>query len=247
MSGAADRRPREPAIRRRHAGTHANTRPRDAGILIIIRRDADRPRLLMGRRSNRHAFMPNLVVFPGGRVDRSDHFGPSADALEPAVLDRLLVRTGASMSTRRARAIALAAIRETCEETGVMLARPAASATTATGAWKPFSERSLLPALAGLRLIARAITPPRRSRRFDARFFAAFSDQIAGRIDIAEDELSEVQWLTFDEARSTDLPMITELILNHLEGRLSEDPHLSKDAIIPFHYMRHGRFVCDMI
>ena len=247
MNGAADQRPSEPAVRRRHAGRHANTRPKDAGILIVIRRDADRPRLLMGRRSSRHAFMPNLVVFPGGRVDRADHFGPSADALAPAVLDRLLVQTGARMSARRARAIALAAVRETCEETGIILAKPASAAAPPAVVWKPFSDRKLLPALGGLRLIARAITPPRRSRRFDARFFATFSDQIADQVAIAEDELSEIQWLTFNEARSTDLPMITELILNHLEGRLSTDPDLGTDATIPFHYMRHGRFVCDMI
>ncbi len=238
----------EPADRKRHAGTHANSRPKDAGILIIIRRDTDQPRLLMGRRSNRHAFMPNLVVFPGGRVDRADHFGPSADDLAKPVLNKLLSHTGAAMSPRRARAVALAAIRETCEETGVLVARPA-KATNAARAkvWQPFVQRDLLPTLQHLRFIARAITPPRRNRRFDARFFAAFDDQIAGRMDIAEDELSEVQWLTFDEARATDLPMITEMILNSLQTRLDADPDLKANTPIPFHSMRHGRFVCDMI
>jgi 8-oxo-dGTP pyrophosphatase MutT (NUDIX family) len=238
----------EPSNRQRHAGTHPNTRPKDAGILIVIRRDSDGHRLLMGRRSSRHAFMPNLVVFPGGRVDRTDYTGPSADELAKPVLNKLLQQTPAAMSPRRARAIALSAIRETCEETGVLLGRPATSdRPSRAGAWQPFIERSLLPSLKDLRFVARAITPPRRNRRFDARFFAAFSDQIAGQISIADDELSEVQWLTFDEARATDLPMITELILNHLQDRLARDPDLSTDAGIPFHYMRHERFVCDMI
>jgi 8-oxo-dGTP pyrophosphatase MutT (NUDIX family) len=249
MSEDAASQPRPLASeRRRHAGTHPNTRPKDAGILIIIRRDRDGHRLLMGRRSGRHAFMPNLVVFPGGRIDRADHFGPSADELPKPVMTRLLKQTNAAMTPRRARAIALSAIRETCEETGVLLARPAAPEKPARSpAWRPFVEHNLLPSLSGLRLIARAITPPRRNRRFDARFFAAFSDQIAGEVPISEDELGEVQWLTFDEARATDLPMITELILNHLQGRLADDPHLIADAKIPFHSMRHGRFVCDMI
>lgn len=238
----------DPADRKRRAGTHPNTRPKDAGILIIIRRDADQPRLLMGRRSNRHAFMPNLVVFPGGRVDRADHFGPSADDLAKPVLDKLLSHSGARMSPRRARAIALAAIRETCEETGVLVAKPAKSPNAPRAkVWQPFVQRDLLPSLRHLRYIARAITPPRRNRRFDARFFAAFDDQIAGQMKIAEDELSEVQWLTFDDARATDLPAITEMILNSLQARLAADPDLSAEATIPFHAMRHGRFVCDMI
>lgn len=237
-----------PADRRRHAGTHPNTRPKDAGILIVIRRDADAHRLLMGRRSGRHAFMPNLVVFPGGRVDRADHFGPSADELSKPVMDRLLQRTPANMSARRARAIALSAVRETCEETGILLGRPAEGSNPARNtAWKPFVDRNLLPALGGLRLIARAITPPRRNRRFDARFFATFEDQIGGRISTSDDELGEVAWLTFDEARATDLPGITELILDHLESRLVADPELRQDAKIPFHFMRYGRFCCDMI
>jgi 8-oxo-dGTP pyrophosphatase MutT (NUDIX family) len=238
----------EPAGRQRHAGSHPNTRPKDAGILIIIRRDADQPRLLMGRRSNRHAFMPNLVVFPGGRVDRADHFGPSADTLARPVLEKLLSRTDSRMSPRRARAIALAAIRETCEETGVLVARSATVGNRPKAkVWQPFLQRDLLPTLQHLRFVARAITPPRRNRRFDARFFAAFDDQIAGQINIAEDELSEVQWLTFDEARATELPMITELILNSLQARLAADPDLNANPAIPFHAMRHGRFVCDMI
>jgi 8-oxo-dGTP pyrophosphatase MutT (NUDIX family) len=245
---AVNRHQPDPSARHRHAGTHPNTRPKDAGILIVIRRDKDRPRLLMGRRSGRHAFMPNLVVFPGGRVDRTDHFGPSADELAPPVLKRLLRQTRTRMTPRRARAIALSAIRETCEETGVLLARSAPDMPVSKApAWQPFLERNLLPSLENLRFIARAITPPRRNRRFDARFFAAFADQIAGQVPVAEDELSEVQWLTFDDARATDLPRITEMILDHLESRLATDPHLDSDQKIPFHYMRHERFVCDMI
>ena len=230
------------------SGGHPPMRPKDAGVLIIVRRDADEPRLLMGRRSSRHAFMPNTVVFPGGRVDRGDRYGPSADSLKTDVVDKLLARTHKRMTDARARAIALAAIRETFEETGVMLARPAAiPGTKSSDAWKGFAEKGILPALGELRLIARAITPPGRSRRFDARFFATFSDQIGGQVPVAEDELSEVQWLTFDEARATDLPRITGAILNHLQERLQTDPGLSKAATIPFHYMRNGRFVCDMI
>ena len=47
-------------------------RPKDAATLILIRRDAAQPRVLMGKRSARHAFMPDKYVFPGGRVDPED-------------------------------------------------------------------------------------------------------------------------------------------------------------------------------
>jgi 8-oxo-dGTP pyrophosphatase MutT (NUDIX family) len=237
-----------PSERQRHAGTHPNSRPKDAGILIVIRRDGDTNRLLMGRRSGRHAFMPNLVVFPGGRVDRADHFGPSADKLPEPVLSRLLSRTPANMTPRRARAIALSAIRETCEETGLLLGqRSDGSKSVRNTVWRPFIDQDLLPSLSGLRLIARAITPPRRNRRFDARFFATFADQIGGQVTSSDDELGEVAWLTFDEARASDLPGITELILDHLESRLDADPYLQDDTEIPFHFMRYGQFCCDMI
>lgn len=237
-----------PSERQRHAGTHPNSRPKDAGILIVIRRDGDANRLLMGRRSGGHAFMPNLVVFPGGRVDRADHFGPSADELPKPVMSRLLRRTPANMTPQRARAIALSAIRETCEETGLLLGKRSPGAKPARNiVWQPFVDQDLLPSLGGLRLIARAITPPRRNRRFDARFFAAFADQIGGQVSSSDEELGEVAWLTFDEARASDLPGITELILDHLEGRLEADPDLRHDAKIPFHFMRYGRFCCEMI
>src|SRR5665213_1535476 len=64
-------------------------RPRDAATLVIVRRDAAKPRLLMGRRHGGHDFMPDKWVFPGGRIDRSDYRAPSASELRPEVAARL--------------------------------------------------------------------------------------------------------------------------------------------------------------
>ena len=96
-------------------------RPRDAATLIIVRRDAAKPRLLMGRRNGGHDFMPDKWVFPGGRIDRSDFHAPYATDLRPEVATRL----EKTAPPARARAIALSAIRETFEEAGLLLAKPA--------------------------------------------------------------------------------------------------------------------------
>ena len=92
-------------------------RPKDAATLIIVRRDAEKPRVLMGLRGSGHDFMPDKWVFPGGRIDRSDFRAPTANELRPDVAARL----AEGAIPRRARALALSAIRETFEETGLAL------------------------------------------------------------------------------------------------------------------------------
>ena len=122
----------------------------------------------MGRRSAQHVFMPNKYVFPGGRVDRADATAPLAGDLTSDVLS-VMCR---NLPERRARAAAAAAVRETAEETGLLIARPGALPTRATRIGSP-SNRTVLAyrTCHRLRLITRAITPPGRSRRFDTWFF----------------------------------------------------------------------------
>jgi 8-oxo-dGTP pyrophosphatase MutT (NUDIX family) len=223
-------------------GPHSNRRPRDAATLIVLRRDPDGMRVLMGRRSDRHVFMPGKVVFPGGGVDAADRHAPSADELDPAVEAKLLSGMRGRPSRSRARALALAAIREAFEETGVVIGRPGAPTRPAPDAtWRRFHALGLLPSLSPLRLIARAVTPPRRPRRFDARFFAVFGEHIARCIAVPEDELMSPEWLTFEETGNQDLPAITRAVLADLQMRLTRDPELSPDAPVPFHYMRSGQ------
>ena len=115
-------------------GGHKLVKPRHAATLIIVRRDAKKPRLLMGRRNRGHAFMPDKWVFPGGRINRGDFTAPSATELSPEVETRLAM-TARHASPRLPRALALAAIRETFEEAGLLLAR---SAPQRPGAGPPF-------------------------------------------------------------------------------------------------------------
>jgi 8-oxo-dGTP pyrophosphatase MutT (NUDIX family) len=193
-------------------------RPRDAATLIIVRRDGAKPRLLMGRRHGGHDFMPDKWVFPGGRIDRSDFRAPAASELRPEVAARL----GRTAPARRARALALTAIRETFEEAGLLLAKPAPS-RPAAGPWREFLEIGAEPDLAALDFIARAITPPYRPKRFDARFFMADAEALLS-LDRRADcgELDEIAWVEVDEALHLDLPNITRFVLQELAQRLEE-------------------------
>ena len=98
-------------------------RPKDAATLILTR-GAKRPEVLMGRRAPGHVFMASKWVFPGGRIERADFTAADAGSLSHDAARRL----EAEMPARRARALALAAVRETFEETGLILGRPAPAA-----------------------------------------------------------------------------------------------------------------------
>lgn len=206
-------------------------RPKDAATLLIVRRDGPQPRVLMGRRSGGHAFMPDKWVFPGGRIHPSDFRVPTATELRPEVATAL--ERGAPSS--RARAIALAAIRETFEETGLLLARPGAPVAS-RGEWRDFLAAGALPDLGALDYVARAITPPARNRRFDARFFVADAEAlIALEPGAGSGELGELAWFDWPAALALDLPNITRVILAQVRARF-DDPGLP----IPYHRFERG-------
>jgi len=187
-------------------------RPRLAASLILTRGSGDGLEVLMGRRSSRHVFMPNKYVFPGGRVDRADATAPLAADLDARPLS--LMRQ--CLPERRARAAAVAAVRETAEETGLLIARPGQHHTRHPH-WRPFLRDGYLPDLSGLRVITRAITPPGRKRRFDTWFFTADATVLADdRPAKPSDELEDVHWVSFRDAKSLDLPFITHFVLDEL-------------------------------
>lgn len=194
-------------------------RPKDAATLILTRAGASGPEVLMGRRAPGHVFMASKWVFPGGRVDRADFAAASATAL-PEVSAARLER---EVPPRRARALALAAVRETFEETGLLLAEPAPAAQVA-GPWREFRAAGALPDLAVLAYVARAITPPGRSRRFDARFFMADASALLHPQPTAgSGELDEIAWIPLTEVESLDIPAITRFVVREVRARL-EDP-----------------------
>lgn len=217
-------------------------RPRDSATLILLDGTPSAPSVLLGKRNERHAFMPGKFVFPGGAVDANDGRVASASELDADTERRLRHRLNRSSRTR-ARALALAAIRETCEETGLLIGSPDdADKPPAPADWKAFSENRLRPNLGALTFVARAITPPGRPRRFDARFFVAHRRDVTGEVGgiVGPDaELVELRWLSFPEAREANLPLITKVVLAEIEARLRAD-HFRRPPV-PFYYYRHGR------
>jgi len=206
-------------------------RPKDAATLLIVRRDGPNPRVLMGRRHEGHAFMPDKWVFPGGRIHPSDFRVPVASELRHEVADAL----ARGCPGKRGRALALAAIRETFEETGLLLARPAPPRTS-RGEWRDFVKAGALPDLGALDYVARAVTPPGRTRRFDARFFVADADALLSLDPVViSDELGEVAWFDWAAAAKLDLPAITRVILAEVAARF-ETP----GRPIPFHRFVRG-------
>src|SRR5262249_21342533 len=100
--------------------TSPYVRPKDAATLILVDRTGAVPKVLLGKRHMRHKFMPGRYVFPGGRVDPADRSMPVARSLDPAALAQLMKRLQRPTAAK-AQAFALAAIRETFEETGLLL------------------------------------------------------------------------------------------------------------------------------
>lgn len=193
---------------------------RDAATILLVRRDAGVPAILMGQRGAGAAFMPSKYVFPGGAIDPGDAAVPLAAPLAPACLRRL----GAGAPAGLAPALAAGAIRELWEETGLLLGAPGSWPGTAPEGWRGFAESGLLPAAAALSFVFRAITPPGRPRRFDARFFLADAAALPGDPDDfsrASDELSHLHWVPMTEARRLNLPFITEVVLGEVVALLA--------------------------
>jgi 8-oxo-dGTP pyrophosphatase MutT (NUDIX family) len=228
--------------------SHPNRRPRDASTLILLDRAGPVPKVLMGRRHDRHKFMPGKFVFPGGRVEAYDGRMPASGSLAPEIEARLLKHVQRP-SALKARALALAAIRETCDETGLVLGVPTPQAPEVPAEdWRAFADFSVLPDLNGLHFIARAITPPGRPRRFDTRFFAADAQMIAQRIEGAvgpHGEFDDLVWVPLTEARDLDLPTITQVVLDELEQQTAAG--LSADQPVPFYRMLRRRFTRVML
>lgn len=196
-------------------GAIDKTALRHAATVVLWRNGPEgAAQVLMGQRGDKAAFMPSKYVFPGGAVDAADADVALAVGLRHSCAARLTVDTAIAPAT-----LAAAAIRELWEETGLALGITGdwtAPPEDEGHDWAGFAARGLVPAAGSMEFIFRAITPPGRPRRFDARFFLVPATQIAGDIDdfsAASDELSHLHWIDLAETRRLDLPFITEVVL----------------------------------
>ncbi|PZA12263.1 NUDIX hydrolase [Rhodopseudomonas palustris] len=240
----------EPKVEQDHQepSHHPYFRPKDAATLILVDRSGSTPKVLVGKRHDNVVFMPGKFVFPGGRVDKNDVRVPVAAPIPPE-LEANLLKGSPKTTPSRARALAIAAIREACEETGLCLGCKTEAKSKLAGPWQPFTEAGLLPDPSGLFLIARAITPPGRIKRFDTRFFTADASAIAHRVDgviHADAELVELVWVELGSKPLADLHPMTKNVLGELDRRLATGP-LRHDAPVPFFHFYGGKMQKDML
>ena len=195
--------------------TKRGIRPRDAASLVLIDTAEDEPRILMGRRHSRMKFIPDAFVFPGGKLDAGDMGVRAASGFGHQTA---LMMQSAAASRAKAEALAAAAIRETFEETGLLVAGKGDVGIVAGEGWEPFRDRGLAPRLDVLDFVARAITPASSPIRFHARFFAASAEAATGELR-GSGELEDLGWYPISEALKLPVIDVTEFVLEEIARR----------------------------
>ncbi len=224
-------------VSRRDEAAAAPPRPRDAASLVLLREREGRHEVLLGRRRAGARFMPGYYVFPGGVVEPSDTHARPATPLETAMVDRMAV----AGRPARARALAMAAVRETFEETGLILGESGDVGPIAVESWRRMRAGGLAPALARLGFVGRAITPTFRSLRFNARFFVA--DAAFTRGDLQRGgELVDLRWVKLEATRDYPMADVTRFMLEHI-ARVRAAPPAAHPGHPLFTYRKRRRHV----
>ncbi len=228
--------------------TFPDSEPRDAATLMLIDRSETTPKILLGRRHHGHKFMPGKFVFPGGRIEALDATMSAVSEIHPDMQAKLLERV-VDKTTEFARALTLTAIRETAEETGILLGIKGNEPPTTPGEiWTEFAKARVHPDLGNIHFIARAITPPRRPRRFDTRFFTADASSIAHTIEGVvgpDSELVELTWVPIEQATHLDMPTITGIVLEELLARV--EAGMGHELPVPFYFMQNQQFFRELL
>ncbi|HZB90791.1 MAG TPA: NUDIX domain-containing protein [Stellaceae bacterium] len=181
----------------------SSVRPRDAASLILLRERRGGLEVLIGRRGKGARFMPGRYVFPGGRVTAGDARPWAGELADREAKDFLALKR--------------AALRETFEETGLVVGEPCrAAAPAAAAVLSPveaaFRAQGLTPAPELLRLVGRAITPTASPIRFHARFFVADGRRAAGEL-AASEELDELHWHPVESEPPGPMQNVTRFML----------------------------------
>ena len=152
---------------------------RDAATVILLRQKKDSTYVLMGQRGNKAAFMPSKYVFPGGAVDEDDANVELFKSINKKGIDLLHQYS----EKKIAKELSVAAIRELWEEAGLRLCAKVENIVNVSPGWEDFCNGCYLPDASNLEYVFRAITPPGRPRRFDARFFICRAENVYGNLD----------------------------------------------------------------
>lgn len=182
--------------------------PIPAATVVLLRPTSRGPEVLLTRRPATMAFGPDIHVFPGGRVDAADgdvHARRAAGLTEHDAARRLGAGVGLDPRLTPASALAhhVAAVRETVEETGIVIS---ASQLIALSRW---------------------VTPISMARRFDVRFFAALvpagTDVVSGSAEVVDTVwLPPAEALEAATAGRIELWLPTFVTLQQLAGVVDE-------------------------
>ncbi len=187
-------------------------KPVDAAGLVLIRQGRGEAEILLGRRHGKSGFLPDIYVAPGGRVDPGDR-RPSGfpETLHPQVNAELI----GGGSRRPPLAFPRAALRETFEETGLLVGRPGGDASPTAAdqpVWRAYRARGLAPDFGGIDFLCRAITPVYSRRRFNTRFFLADGAHCVGELR-SNGELEDLAWRGESALRHLNIVDVTQYVL----------------------------------
>ena len=207
------------------------TEIRNAATIVLIRNKKGSNFVLMGQRLPTIAFMPRKYVFPGGVWERLDNDVPVSKTMNNREKNFLSLETNFVEGPK----LGITAIRELWEETGLRLSCRG-NFDSFPSSWEEFFSDGQGPNLSSLNFFFRAITPPGRIRRFDARFFFSDARYIADDLDDfskASGELSPLKWVEISQAKNLNLPKITCIALEHLMTIIKDN---FKYYNVPFYF-----------
>ena len=167
-------------------------KPKHAASLVITRQKKKKLYVLMGQRPKNSKFAPNVWVFPGGKVEKSDKLNKDIKLNRKILTDLKKLKANNLLSS----ALISAALRETYEETGLKL---------------------INQNLEDLWVLARAITPANQKIRFDTKFFVLDENNFTNKIK-GNGELHNLGFINIREAIKLPLFDITQFLLEDLES-----------------------------
>ena len=167
-------------------------KPKPAASLVITRQKKNNLYVLMGQRPKNSKFAPNVWVFPGGKVEKSDTLNKNIKLNKKILNDLKKLKSNNFLSS----ALVSAALRETYEETGLKL---------------------INQNLKDLWVLARAITPANQKIRFDTKFFVLEENNFTNKIK-GNGELRNLGFINTREAIKLPLFDITQFLLEDLES-----------------------------
>lgn len=204
--------------------------PKDAASVVLLRGSREDPEVLLGRRRLDARFMPGIYVFPGGRVDSADYQHASTASIRKGVMQKLQRHC----PERRAKALIWAALRETWEESGLLIGQRGTIATPGLSELHAaYAEAGVAPMTDGLDYIARAITPTRNPIRFNTRFFLIDGTSAAGVLHHTS-ELEDIGWRPVSEAMTAlDLMNVTSFALKEAMKLWQTEGGLDPERRVP--------------